>query len=372
MERKLKVGIVGASGWMAGALAAGVEYDQNGFDPETGIGTKSSISQVTALCDLNRELMEARCRELRLDQTECYDSFDRMLDSKNVEAVVVAVPNRLHADFAIKALDAGKHVFLEKPFATTLSDSQRLTAAAVRSDKTTKVDYILLHYDEQENLRRLIAQGAFGELASAFFTYRHPIEAGKTPEQAWKLSREKSGGAIPMGICHAIAATVYQIDADPVQVICKSSPAKIRNFDYPTQQDMLVTFANGVTAIIQGNIDFAEKYDARHTIIGTAGQFDYTPYNPLESRVMWSSGPLGRAYGPDAGFAHDHLDSGNVWKHQCGKTIRAFVGHALKGEKDPILGLESQTVRRIEAVIWAAEASAVNGAVSIEAGKYLV
>ena len=95
--------------------------------------------------------------------------------------------------------------------------------------------------------------------------------------------------------------------------------------------------------------------------IGTGGQFDYNPYNPLESRVTWSSQSLGRPYSPDPHFARHHLDSGDVWKHQCSRTIHDFVENVRAGRKDPLLGLESPLVRRTESLIWAAEASARQG-----------
>ncbi len=359
MTEKLRIGIVGATGWMAGALAVGAEYDEQGFDKNTGKGTRSTVSLVSALCDKNENALRQRQADLKLDQAERFTSSEAMLASPVVDAVIIAVPNWLHTDFAIQALEAGKHVFLEKPFAVSPEDSERLLAAARKSEKTTKIDYILLHYDEQENLRKLVQQGAFGALASTHFTYRHPIQASNSPGQAWKLSRAKSGGALPMGTCHAISMTVFQVNAEPVSVFCRSAPPRLREFDYDTQHDIMVVFDSGVVSVVQGNIDFAEKYDARHTLVGTEGQFDYSPYNPLESRVMWSSKSMNRNYAPDAGFAKDHLDSGDVWTHQCGKTIREFIKHALKGEKDPLLGLESPLVRRVEKIIWAAEKSAV-------------
>lgn len=368
---KLRVGIAGASGWMAGALAVGVEYEEGSFDTRRRSGNKSRDSVVSALCDLNEQAMEARKAELGLEKARSFTSYDEMLASDIIDAVVIAVPNNLHVAFAVKALEAEKHLFLEKPFATTWEDSQRLARAADQASVTTKLDYIMVHYDEQENLRQLIAQGAFGKLGSTLFTYRHPIQVGESADQVWKLSKQKSGGAIPMGICHAVSSTIYQVNAVPKTVACTSCPAKLRAFDYDTQMDMLIVFDSGTVSVVQGNIDFAEKYDARHTIIGTDGQFDYNPYNPLESRVMWSSSVLGRAYGPDPDFAQHHLDSGDVWKHQCSRTVQEFVRRAAKNEKDPLLSLDSPLVRRTEAVIWAAEKSAAEGGVLVDATEYL-
>jgi predicted dehydrogenase len=356
---------------MAGALAVGVEY-QGEFDPATGSGVRSSESVVTGLFDLDREKMNQRKQELGLREAKGFDSYEEMLASDSIDAVALVVPNFLHAGMAIKALDAGKHLFLEKPFATTREDSIRLAAAVKRSSVTTKLDYILLHYDEQENLHKLIRQGAFGALGSVHFTYRHPIEVGQSAGQSWKLSREKSGGALPMGICHAVSMAIHQVGAAPEWVVCLSRPPRLRGFDYDTQLDLLISFENGVTGVIQGNIDFAEKYDARHTIIGTDGQFDYNPYNPVESRVSWSSKSMGRPYSPDPAFAHHHLDSGDVWKHQCGRTIREFVRLAREGSRDPLLGLDSNVVRWSEAVIWAAEESAQTQSRAVSTAPFLL
>ncbi|WFB36759.1 Gfo/Idh/MocA family oxidoreductase [Kiritimatiellota bacterium B12222] len=357
MTKKLGIGLVGASGWMAGALAAGAEY----LDGDLEKAVKHPHSVVTALCARNQEILKERKQLWGLDQAELFSDYDEMLASPHVDAVIIAVPNHLHAGFALKALEAGKHVFLEKPLAIHPKESAALLKAAAASPLTTKVDYILVHYDEQQKLHGLIKQGAFGQLASTHFTYRHPIQIGESADQQWKLSKEISGGAIPMGICHAISLTVYQADSDPVDVSCKSAPALCREFDYAPRQDLIITFANGVVSVVQGNIDFAEKYDARHNLCGTEGQFDYVPYNPRESRAMWSSQSMNRDYAPDPDFANDHLDSGDVWEHQCASTVNEFVENAVKGIKDPLLGFESPLVQRTEAIIWAAERSAAAG-----------
>ena len=60
-------------------------------------------------------------------------------------------------------------------------------------------------------------------LGSVHFTYRHPIEVGQSAGQSWKLSREKSGGALPMGICHAVSMAVYQVGAAPEWVASLAS-----------------------------------------------------------------------------------------------------------------------------------------------------
>lgn len=357
MDSKLKIGVVGASGWMAGALMAGVEYINGNYES----GEKSPYSSVRGLCSRNKSALKDRKVELGLSDAKVFTDYNEMLRSPDIDAVIVSVPNHLHVDYSVKAIESGKHLFLEKPFSTTKEDSEKLKQVLKNSPLTTKLDYILIHYDEQNKLRTLIKDNAFGELSSVHFTYRHPIAINNSVEQKWKLSKEKSGGAAAMGICHAISACVYQVNAKPSFVYAVGSKSKIRNFDYETQMDLVISFDNGVVGMIQGNIDFAEKYDARHSIIGTEGQFDYNPFNKISERVMWSSKKLNREYTADAHFCKDHLDSGDVWKHKCTATIQSFVQYALKGEKDPILGLDSRLVQDVESIIWAAEESMKTG-----------
>ena len=58
-----------------------------------------------------------------------------------------------------------------------------------------------------------------------------------------------------MGVCHAVAMAVFQAGAAPQWAVCSSRPPKVRKFDYDTQIDLMIHFENGITAVVQGNID---------------------------------------------------------------------------------------------------------------------
>ena len=64
-----------------------------------------------------------------------YDDLDAFFADPEIDAVVVATPHPTHAELAIRALDAGKHVLVEKPMVTSLADAGRLHEAAARSDR---------------------------------------------------------------------------------------------------------------------------------------------------------------------------------------------------------------------------------------------
>ena len=87
-----------------------------------------------------------------------------VLDDGRVDAVVVAAPARLHAELASTALDAGKHVFVEKPLALTLADAERVVIRAREQDRVLMVGHLLQYHPAFLALRDLVAEGSLGDL----------------------------------------------------------------------------------------------------------------------------------------------------------------------------------------------------------------
>jgi UDP-N-acetylglucosamine 3-dehydrogenase len=107
-----------------------------------------------------------------------YSDLDTMLRASEVEAVVIATPHPSHADLAIRALEAGKHVLCEKPMATSLGDALRIEQAAERSQQV----FMALPFDRSpamEEAKRLIDSGAVGRvsMADAVLAHRGPKHA---------------------------------------------------------------------------------------------------------------------------------------------------------------------------------------------------
>jgi predicted dehydrogenase len=107
-----------------------------------------------------------------------YPNLDALLGASEIEAVVIATPHPTHADLAIRALEAGKHVLCEKPMATSLHDAARIEQAAARSERV----FMALPFDRSpavEEARRLIDSGAVGRvsMADAVLAHRGPKHA---------------------------------------------------------------------------------------------------------------------------------------------------------------------------------------------------
>ncbi|HXZ18232.1 MAG TPA: Gfo/Idh/MocA family oxidoreductase, partial [Roseiarcus sp.] len=105
-------------------------------------------------------------------------SLDDLLSAPDVDAVVIATPHPSHADLAVTSLEAGKHVLVEKPMATSVADAKRVEEAAGRSG----CGFMALPFDNSpavEEARRLIETGAIGRasMADAVLAHRGPKHA---------------------------------------------------------------------------------------------------------------------------------------------------------------------------------------------------
>ena len=91
-------------------------------------------------------------------------SLETMFANDEVNLVDIATPNNVHAEQAIAALEAGKHVVCEKPLAGTLADAEAMAAAAAKSDGSTFVWYNYRRVPAVALAHRLVAEGALGQI----------------------------------------------------------------------------------------------------------------------------------------------------------------------------------------------------------------
>jgi len=102
-----------------------------------------------------------------------YDSWNDLVADPGIDAVSICTTNATHAEIAIAALNAGKHVLLEKPMATTLDDCERIADQAARSDRVLMLDHNQRFVKAHKLARDLLQSGAIGDLVSFRTTFGH-------------------------------------------------------------------------------------------------------------------------------------------------------------------------------------------------------
>ena len=148
-------------------------------------------SQVTALVSGHRDKAERIADQYGVPHSSIYsyEDFDRIAENKTVDALYVALPNSMHAEYTIRAAKAGKHVLCEKPMSTSVADAEAMIAACKTANVRLMIAY-RCHY-EPTNLKavQLIREGAIGQVQAIESAFGFNIAAGE-----WRLNRKLAGG----------------------------------------------------------------------------------------------------------------------------------------------------------------------------------
>ncbi len=131
----------------------------------------SRRSELVAVASRSREQAEHYAREWNIPRA--FGSYEAMLESDAVDVVYISLPNRLHAEWAIRALRAGKHVLCEKPIATRLDDMDAMIAAARESGRVLAEAFMYRHHPQTLKVKALVDSGAIGtpKLVRGAFTF---------------------------------------------------------------------------------------------------------------------------------------------------------------------------------------------------------
>jgi predicted dehydrogenase len=179
-------------------------------------------SELTWICDDSEDQL-ARVRE-SFPSARTTASLDDVLAAPDVDAVALATPVPSHAALACRALDAGKHVFVEKPLAQSVADAQEVVATARRNDRTLMVGHLLEYHPGLVRLKELVDSG---ELGDVHYIYGNRLNLGKlrADENAlWSLGAHDVAVVLRLAeeepvSCHAFGESYMRADVEDV-VFC--------------------------------------------------------------------------------------------------------------------------------------------------------
>jgi predicted dehydrogenase len=124
-----------------------------------------------------------------------YETFDRLRDNKDVEAVYVGLPNSMHREYTVRAAQLGKHVLCEKPMAISSAECRTMIDACRTANIKLMIAYRIHFEPTHVEAQRLIQSGALGELQS----FEGSFGFNATPNQ-WRLTRQFGGGGSLMDV----------------------------------------------------------------------------------------------------------------------------------------------------------------------------
>ncbi|MGE5525086.1 MAG: Gfo/Idh/MocA family protein [Rhodospirillaceae bacterium] len=223
----------------------------------------SLLMRYTAGCTRTPEKVEGYCREHGIAVAA---SFDAVLDDPHIDAVVLATPNSQHAAQVIRAAQAGKHVFVEKPFALNRDSARQAVAAAKKAGIVVGVGFNRRFHPSVRELRRRVVQGDLGavgsiinELTATGGLYRAPGSWRHDP------SEEPAGAMAAIGM-HLVDTMVY-LAGRASEVHCIATHRAVPQGDDTTA--LMLRFESGVTGLAYCSIAAARNY--RLAVYGSRG-----------------------------------------------------------------------------------------------------
>jgi predicted dehydrogenase len=219
--------------------------------------------EIVALCDIVPHKMEQRAQLIKSgDKPKFIKDLKDVLQMEQLDSVAVVTPNETHKDIVIASLEAGKHVFCEKPMALTVADCNEMIGAVGRTRKALQIGTQRRHAPSYKKLIEIIRTRPVGQiLQSSLFDYRgdwRVPEADEYPAGTpyWRLSQAKSGGVVYEMGNHIIDVNNWVFDSEPVSV---SSIQGVNNFslrkrDSSDYAGVLVEYANGSMMNYGGNV----------------------------------------------------------------------------------------------------------------------
>lgn len=226
-------------------------------------------ARLVAIADPSEGQRNTAARELGVDHTFADPHVAATADE--IDAVVIGAPTFTHADIAVAALQADKHVLCEKPLAATLTEADQIREAAAASSGSFVMGFMRRFDAGFVRVAERIAAGDIGEPLLIRSTGRGP---GLPPEWAWDLS--KSGGLVAEVNSHDIDTIRWLSGQEPVRVFVIGRAAKRPDIaeQYPGFVDVLTAsleLSEGAMAQFDGACPADYGYDARVEVLGSEG-----------------------------------------------------------------------------------------------------
>jgi predicted dehydrogenase len=229
-------------------------------------------------CDLDAEVLERH--RAGFPTAQFTQSLDDLLGDDTLDAVVIATSVPTHATLACRVLDAGKHVFVEKPLALTAADARRVTDLAERTGRVAMVDHLLVYHPGLQAVKNLVTSGQLGDEIYYMYGNRQNLGIVRPDENAlWSLGP------------HDISVMIWLAGERPVEVAAWG-----QSYLQEGVEDVVfgnLRFPSGVTGHL--HLSWLDPHKMRKmTVIGSERMVVFDDMETERKVTIYNKGPVPR------------------------------------------------------------------------------
>jgi len=202
------------------------------------------------------------------------EGYERVVDDLKIDAIYIPLPNGLHAEWTIAALEAGKAVFCEKPLCATPQETERVLAVARGAPGPLWEAFVFPFHEQMDRVREAIARGKIGEVREIWSRFHFLL---KGPDDI-RLLAELAGGSIQDVGCYPIRLARLLVDGEP-EPSRAIAGAVWTSTGVDTELWGALTFPGDLRLVLSCGLLSAEDTFSR--VLGTAGEIRMTnPFHP--------------------------------------------------------------------------------------------
>ncbi len=318
------------------------------------------------LAEANAELAASRADEFGFEKATA--DWRRLIDDPDVDVVSVTTPNQFHAQMAIAALEAGKHVWCEKPMSPTFPDAQRMLKAVEASGRVAIMGYNYIQNPILRHMKTLIKDGAIGAVNHVRVEMDEDFMADPEAPFYWKSERSAGYGALddfavhPLSLLWYLFGHVHSVVTDMAKPYA-DRPLKdggrraVENHDGAS---ILMRLEHGISAVLMANrAAWGRKGRIALQIYGSKGSILYDQERMNEFELYQIGGntteqgfrrvltaPAHAPYGQFIPAPGHGLGFNDLKIIECHELIRAIAG-------EPFSAIDFKQGLRIEKTVHA-------------------
>ena len=266
--KKVRYAVVGA-GWISQiSFMPGVEQTGN--------------SEMTAIVSGNRANADRLAKFHGIKHVFAYEEYDEMLRRGIVDAVYIALPNSLHADYAIRAAQAGVHALVEKPLALSVAESEAMIAAAAKASTYLMTAYRLHNEPGTLEILDLIRNGAIGDprYFSSLFSFQ--AAAGNH-----RLKAEHWGGPLQDLGVYCLNAARHVFGSEPVEAVAMKSHGDNDRRFAEVEESISTTLRFPGGRLAHFLVSFGAADMDVYKVVGSAGEIEVSPGFRFETATKY-------------------------------------------------------------------------------------